>query len=77
MAVSSNCRLLLLTGGNFLCFSIENLERAEVIMDTFSVLCPDPALSAQKCADESQGYVTSSEDQAWLDGIYHKLTVKW
>ena len=45
-------------------------------MATFSVLGTDPALSAQKHADESQGYVISTEDQAWLDGVYQKLTVK-
>ena len=45
-------------------------------MGTFSVLGTDPALTAQKRADESRGYVISPEDQAWLDGVYQKLTVK-
>ena len=45
-------------------------------MSTFSVLGTDPALSAQKRADESPGYAISPEDQAWLDGVYQKLTVK-
>ena len=45
-------------------------------MSNFSVLGTDPALSAQKDAGESWGYVLSQEDQAWLDDVYEKLTVK-
>ena len=45
-------------------------------MSNFSVLGTDPALSAQKGASESQGYVLSPDDQAWLDGVYGKLTAK-
>ena len=45
-------------------------------MSNFSVLGTDPALSAQKGAGESRGYVLSPDDQTWLDGVYEKLTVK-
>lgn len=45
-------------------------------MSNFSVLGTDPEVSAQKSAEESQGYVLSPEDQAWLDDVYGKLTLK-
>ena len=45
-------------------------------MSNFSVLGTDPALSVQKDAGDSQGYVLSREDQAWVDDVYEKLTVK-
>ncbi len=45
-------------------------------MSNFSVLGTDPEVSAQKGADESQGYVLSPEDQVWLDDVYGKLMVK-
>ena len=45
-------------------------------MGNFSVLGTDSVLSAQKGANESQGYVLSQKDQEWLDIVYEKLTVK-
>lgn len=45
-------------------------------MGNFSVLGTDPALSEQKGANQSEGYVLSQEDQIWLDSVYGKMTVK-
>lgn len=45
-------------------------------MAEFSVLGANPALTAQKGAEEGQGYALTAEDQAWLDDVYGKLTVK-
>lgn len=36
----------------------------------------DPSLTRQKSAEESGKFVLSSEDQAWLDGVYEKILVK-
>ena len=45
-------------------------------MADFSVLGIDQTLTAQKGADNGQGYPLTPEDQAWLDEVYGKLTIK-